>query len=267
MHRRDSDESLSSFPNTIDYFRKLIQAREFREKQNSIQYQNFLANLELLGTCVTAEFYQALANNDIATQNYIINFSKKLETLKTIVETSSSYEELNDALDNVINAAKRPIGVSETITTIASVIAGIAGAVVGAVVGTIVGAFTYGLIAAGTFGFFGVALAFVMPEAYLFGILGSAAVGTLPGMIGGAAEGAKFAYETTQQKMQTYHSTNIEDTTIALFKACKDSSRYNSHLFFPNKTAKNTEEKNCNLKNISSFRGRAGIRAKLQHTQ
>lgn len=67
-------------------------------------------------------------------------------------------------------------------------------------------------------------------------------------------EWAKFAYAATQQKLQTHHSTKIEDATIALFKVCKDSPRYNSHLFFPNKPTKHNEEKNCQVENFSSLK-------------
>ena len=245
MLNRNVDHSLSSFSNTIDYFTQLIQAREIAAenlKHSTRQHKAFLTNLENLKNCVIEEFNQARANNDVTTENYILNFSKKLTRLKNIVETSTNYDELNEALDELMIAAETPISIGERI---ACVTAGIAGAIVGAVIGSIVCTLTYGLLGAIGTAVICFPLAFLEPELYLFLIAGCGAIGALIGTVGGAMEGAKVGYETALKKMKTHHSTKIEQTTISLFKISNDPARYNSHLFFPNsKTQQLAEGKN-----------------------
>lgn len=246
MHSRDIDNLNSSFSETTDYFIKLTQAQI-----TELEYQQFFYRLIHLKKCVMHEFKQALVNHDITTQNYIINFSKKLAKLKNVVETSINHEELNCALADIMTAAETPLNIAERLLC---AVTGIVGAILGAVFGTIGGAFSFGLLAAGAAGTLGILLAVIAPEVYFFLVATSAAVGILTGTVIGIAEGAKLAYQATQEHMKERHATKIENATIALFKVNKDSERYNSHLFFPNKKLGTTTEKNINLQSLTNSR-------------
>lgn len=235
QHRIDTfDDKIKQ---SVDYFLKLAKDKRAKGYITVFEYDQFTSELIALKRNLLDKYHEAQIEPDPFTTEYLEKFQTTLSQLRESMSTSTDFELVLPHIEQLVEAAKPPVGFADKLKPAAAILAGFLGAVLGFIAGATIGALIGGVVGA----LVGLVAIHTPPTycAILFFSVGVCAVGV--GLNFGAA-GAKAFHQKAADFLKK-PATPIEEHTHTIFKSEGFSRLFQHESKQPDDNKENTSER------------------------